>query len=88
MQGEIHVSVHSCMNDYLRCTKCEVQDRVRKHVIRCTKKRVPRSLIFEALTCAENVLENLRSLIHFCLNVGIFYIDFDFVIKGYTLEGF
>ena len=49
MQGKIHVSVHSCMNNYLRCTKCEMHDRVHKYVIRCTKKRVPRFLIFEAL---------------------------------------
>ena len=33
----------------LRCTKCEVHDRVLKHVFRCMKKRVPRFLIFEAL---------------------------------------
>ena len=37
------------MNGYLRCTKCEVHDRVRKYVIRCTKKRARRFLIFEAL---------------------------------------
>ena len=49
MHGKLHVSVHACTNDNLGCTKCEVHDRVRKHVIRCTKKRVPRFLILEAL---------------------------------------
>ena len=49
MHCEVQVSVHACTNDYLRCTKCEVHDRVRKHIIRCTKKRVPRFLILEAL---------------------------------------
>ena len=49
VQGEVHVSIHSCTNDYLKCTKCEVHDRVRKHVIRCTEKRVKRFLIFEAM---------------------------------------
>ena len=43
------VSVHVCTNDYLRCTKYEVHDRVRKHVIRCTRKRAPRFLVIEAL---------------------------------------
>ena len=28
MHGEVQVSVRACMNDYLRCTKCEVHDRV------------------------------------------------------------
>ena len=55
MQGEIHVSVHSCMNDYLRCMKCEVHNRVHKHVITSTKKHVPRFLIFEALIVHESV---------------------------------
>ena len=45
----LHVSVYGCTNDYMRCTKCEVQDCVRKHVIRCMKKRVPRFQILEAL---------------------------------------
>ena len=49
VQSKLHVSIHSCTNDYLRCTKCEVHDRVCKHVIRCMKKRVTRFLIFEAL---------------------------------------
>ena len=44
-----YISVHMCMNDYLRCAKCEVHDCVHKHVIRCMKKHVPRFLIFEAL---------------------------------------
>ena len=39
----------ACTNDYLRCTKCEVHDRVHKHVIRCTKKLAPRFLILEDL---------------------------------------
>ena len=47
MHNEVRVSVHACMNDYLRCTKCEVHDRVCKNVIRFTKKRVPRFLILE-----------------------------------------
>ena len=46
---EVHISVHACANYYLRCTKCEVHDRVRKHVMKCTKKRVPRFLILETL---------------------------------------
>ena len=29
-----HVSVDAGTNNYLRCTKCDVQDRVHKHVIR------------------------------------------------------
>ena len=49
MHGEVHISVHACINDYLRCTKCEVHDPVRKNVIRCTKKHVPRFLILKAL---------------------------------------
>ena len=49
VQGEVHISIHTCTNNYLRCTECEVHDRVSKHVIRCTKKHVPRFLIFEAL---------------------------------------
>ena len=44
-----HVRVQACTNGYLTCTTCEVHDRVRKHVIRCTKKRVPRFLILVAL---------------------------------------
>ena len=49
MQGKVHVSIHACTNDYLRCTKCEVQNHVHKYVIRGTKKGVPKFLIFEAL---------------------------------------
>ena len=49
MHCEVHVSVHACMNNYLKCTKCEVHDRVRKHVIRGKKKHEPRFLILEAL---------------------------------------
>ena len=44
-----YISVHMCMNDYLRCAKCEVHNCVHKHVIRCMKKHVPRFLILEAL---------------------------------------
>ena len=40
---------HAFTNDYLRCTKCEVHDRVCKHIIRCMKKHVPRFPILEAL---------------------------------------
>ena len=43
------ISIHAYTNDHLRCMKCEVHDRVRKNVIRCTKKRVRGFLIFEAL---------------------------------------
>ena len=49
VHGEVDVSVQACTNNCLRCTKCEVHDRARKYVVRCTKKRVPRFLIFEAL---------------------------------------
>ena len=49
MHGEVHISVHACTNDYLRCTIDEVHDRVRISVIRCTKKSVPKFLILEAL---------------------------------------
>ena len=49
MHGEVHISVHVCTNDYLRCTKCEVHDRVHKHAIRSTKKRIPIFLILGAL---------------------------------------
>ena len=53
---QVHVSVYASTNDYLRCTKCEVHERVRKHDIRCTKKRVPRFLILEARICLVNVI--------------------------------
>ena len=43
------LSVHACTNNYFRCTICEVHDHVRKYVIRCTKKRIPRFLILEVL---------------------------------------
>ena len=36
-------------HDYLRCTKSEVDDRVRKHFIRHTKKRASRFLILEQM---------------------------------------
>ena len=49
VHGEVDVSVQACTNNCLRCTKCEVHDRARKYVVRRTKKRVPRFLIFEAL---------------------------------------
>ena len=44
-----YVSVHTCTNNYLREAKFEVHNPVCKHVIRCTKKRVPRFLTLEAL---------------------------------------
>ena len=45
----LHVSIYACTNDYyLRSTKCEVHDCVRKHV-RYMKKIVPRFVILEAL---------------------------------------
>ena len=65
MHGEVHVSVHVCPNDYLRCTKCEVHKRVHKHVIRCIKKRVPRFLILEALTLIAIALGEFRSPAHY-----------------------
>ena len=34
---EVDVSIHTCMNDYLRCKKCEVLDPVCEHVIRARK---------------------------------------------------
>ena len=46
----LHVSIYACTNDYyLRSTKCEVHNCVRKHVVRYMKKIVPRFLILEAL---------------------------------------
>ena len=54
MHGEVCVNVHVCLNDYSNCTKCEVHDHVCKHVIRYTKKNVPRFLIFEALKDDDN----------------------------------
>ena len=50
---EVHISVHACPSDYLRCTKCEVHDGVCKHIIRCTKDCVPRFLILEALVLVD-----------------------------------
>ena len=41
MHGEVHVRIHACTNDNFSCTKCEVHDRVRKQIVRGTKKRVP-----------------------------------------------
>ena len=49
MHGGVHISIHACTNDYLRRAKCVVHDRVHKNVIRCTKKRVSRFPILEAL---------------------------------------
>ena len=40
----------SCVHERL----FEVHDRVRKHVVRCTKKRVPKLLILEALHITIN----------------------------------
>ena len=48
--------MHMCTNDYLRCSKCEVHDRVCKNVNKYTKKHVPRFLIFEALQSCTIVL--------------------------------
>ena len=47
--GEVHISIHACANNYLRCMKSEVHNCVCKHVIRCTRKHVSRFLILEAL---------------------------------------
>ena len=49
MHSEVHISLHTCTNNYLRCTKHEVHDHVLKYAIRCTKKHVSRFLILEAL---------------------------------------
>ena len=49
----MHISVHTSTNDYLRCTKCEVQEHICKRVIRCPKKCVPRFLILEALISVQ-----------------------------------
>ena len=57
MPGEVRFRVHACPNDCLRYTKCEVHDSVCKHVIRCTKKRVPRFLILEALRLSPEKFE-------------------------------
>ena len=45
----MYTSVHMCTNDYLRYTEYKVHDRVTKHVIWCTKKRVLRFLILAVL---------------------------------------
>ena len=55
MDGEVYVSVHAHTNEHLRCTKCEVNDHVRKHIIRCTEKGLPRFLVFEALLFFQNI---------------------------------
>ena len=68
MHNEVHVSVHECTVDYLRCTNFEVHDRVRKHVIRCTKKCVPRFLILEALFFASL---NAKNASGFFLKVNV-----------------
>ena len=49
MHGEVHVkhTRKQHTNYYLRCTKSETHDRVRKHVIRYIKRHVPRFLILE-----------------------------------------
>ena len=52
VHGKVHVRVHTCTNNYLRSKKCDVHNRKHKHVIRCTKKCVPRFLILEALQLA------------------------------------
>ena len=49
MQTMQLISAKKKRNQYLRCTKCEVHEHVRNHVICCTKKHVPRFLILEAL---------------------------------------
>ena len=60
----VQVSIYAGTNDYLRCTKCEVHDRVCEHVIRYTNKRVTRFLILEALF-------NQSLLIHDCLKWSV-----------------
>ena len=54
MHGEVRISVHTYTNKYLRCKKCEVHDRVCKHVTGCTEKHVIRFLILEAL-CYDKI---------------------------------
>ena len=49
IHSEVGISVNACANDYFRCTKCEVHDRIHKHVIGYTEKRVSRFVILEAL---------------------------------------
>ena len=66
VDGEVHVSINACTNEYLRCTKCEMHNRVRKHAIRCTKKRVPRFLILEALTISPWKLVIIICLLTLC----------------------
>ena len=55
------LSIQASMNNYLRCKKCDMHDRVPKHVIECAEKRVPRFIILEALVFKE----------HFSLYVAI-----------------
>ena len=49
VHGEVPISIHMCMSDYLRCTKCKVHNCVCKRLIWCTKKRIPRFLVFDVL---------------------------------------
>ena len=48
-----------------RCMKCELHDRVRKHLIWCTKIPVPRFLFLEALSMASVFSENSTVLPYF-----------------------
>ena len=64
MHCQVHLSVHAYTNDYLRCTKCEVHDRVRKYVIKCKKKCVPRFLTLEALIYHIKI-KNQRAIINY-----------------------
>ena len=54
--------------------KCEVHDRVRKHAISCTKKRVPRFLILETLSHNQ--------MFHFALMNEFNTIDFSKDLSG------
>ena len=60
MHGEVHVNIHACTNDNFSCAKCELHDRVRKHTVRCTKKRVPKFPFVEALIPVRIIVPCLK----------------------------
>ena len=43
--GDSHGGVRTCMKEIIGAQNIELQDRVCKHVFRCTRKRVPTYLI-------------------------------------------
>lgn len=78
MHGEVHVSVHMCTKNYLTCAKCEVLNRVQKHVIRHTKKCVSSFLILVALSILNPYIFSKikESLCGWVMNLGNEYQNF------------